>query len=116
VWAFPGRHETVTGNAPVKLGGVWTATAIILRTNKRPLRERAALVVHEMFHVHQRERHPKWEGNELELFTYPFDDAELLALRRIETESIRRAERAADPKDAACHARLALATRRERFA
>ena len=116
VWAFPGRHETVTANAPVKLGGVWTATAMIDQTNKRPLKERAALVVHEMFHVHQRERHPKWAGNELELFTYPFDDAELLALRRIETESMRRAERAAAPKDAACHARLALATRRERFA
>ncbi|HYG11753.1 MAG TPA: hypothetical protein VD835_17535 [Pyrinomonadaceae bacterium] len=116
VWAFPGRHETVTANAPVKLGGVWTATAIIEPTPRRSLKEQAALVLHEMFHVHQRERHPKWAGNELELFTYPFEDAELLALRRIETEALRRAERAARSKDAACHARLALATRRERFA
>jgi hypothetical protein len=80
------------------------------------LKERAALVIHETFHAHQRERHPKWSGNELELFTYPFEDAELLALRRIETESLRRAERAADAPDAACRARLALATRRARFA
>jgi hypothetical protein len=116
VWAFPGRHETVTANAPVKLGGVLTATVMLAPASKLSLKERAALVIHEMFHVHQRERHPKWAGNELELFAYPFEDAELLALRRIETESLRRAERAADAKTAACRARLALATRRERFA
>jgi hypothetical protein len=116
VWAFPGRHETVTANAHAKLGGVWTATVMLDPSSKLSLEERAALVIHEMFHVHQRERHPKWAGNELELFTYPFEDAELLALRRIETEHLRRAERAAGAPDAACHARLALATRRERFA
>ena len=116
VWAFAGRHETATANAPAKLNGVWTATVMIETAAKRTLRERAALVVHEMFHVHQRERHPKWSGNELELFTYPFEDAELLALRRLETEHLRRAERAASLKDAACHARLALDTRQERFA
>lgn len=116
VWAFAGRHETVAANAPMKLNGVWTATAMIESASKLSLKERAALVVHEMFHVHQRERHPKWEGNELELFNYPFEDAELLALRRLETESLRRAERAPRKPDAACHARLALDTRRERFA
>ena len=116
VWAFPGRHETVTANAPAKLGGVWTATAMIDPASGRSLKERAALVVHEMFHVHQRERHPKWAGNELELFTYPFEDAELLALRRVETEYLRRAERAADTAQAACLARHALDARRERFA
>ena len=116
VWAFPGRHETVTANAPAKLGGVWTATAMLDPASGQSLKERAALVLHEMFHVHQRERHPKWMGNELELFTYPFEDAELLALRRIETEQLRRAERAAGAGEAACRARRALATRRERFA
>jgi hypothetical protein len=117
VRAFPGRHESVTANAPVKLGGVWTATVMLEpAASKLSLIERAALVVHEMFHVHQRERHPKWSGNELELFAYPFEDAELLTLRRLETEHLRRAEHAAGLRDAACRARLALAVRRERFA
>jgi hypothetical protein len=116
VWAFAGRHETVTANAPVKLNGVLTATAMIESSSKLSLKKRAALVMHEMFHVHQRERHPKWSGNELELFTYPFEDAELLALRRLESESLRRAERATRKADAACLALLALDTRRERFA
>lgn len=116
VWAFPGRHETVTANAPVKLNGVWTATVMLEQSERRSLRERAALVLHEMFHVFQRERHPDWVGNELELFTYPFEDAPLLALRRAETETLRLAERALGQHEAACWARLALERRRERFA
>ncbi|HEY0083699.1 MAG TPA: hypothetical protein VGB61_12975, partial [Pyrinomonadaceae bacterium] len=47
VWAFPGRHETVTANASVKLGGVWTATAMIDSASKLSLKARAALVIHE---------------------------------------------------------------------
>jgi len=117
VWAFPGRHETVTANAPVKLGGVWTATVLLKSGGKQSLlRERAALVIHEAFHVFQRERHPKWSGDELELFVYPFDDPELLALRRTESESLRRADAARKLQDARCWARLALQMRRERFA
>lgn len=116
VWAFPGRHETVTANAPAKLNNVWTATVMLKPGGRQTLRERAALVVHEMFHVFQRERHPKWAGDELELFVYPFDDAELLALRRLESEYLRRADTARNLRDASCWARLALSTRRERFA
>jgi len=121
VWAFPGRHETVTANAPVKLNKVWTATVILKSGGKgSSLRERAALVIHEAFHVFQREHHPKWSGDELELFVYPFDDAELLALRRLESESLRRADiarqKTQEEEDALCWARLALQARRERFA
>ncbi|HEX8423870.1 MAG TPA: hypothetical protein VF634_10690, partial [Pyrinomonadaceae bacterium] len=116
VWAFPGRHETVTANAHAKLNNVLTATVIFKSGGTESLRQRAALVVHELFHVFQRERHPKWTGDELELFVYPFDDAELLALRRLETEALRRADTTRKLPDARCWARLALSTRRERFA
>ncbi|MCA1612780.1 MAG: hypothetical protein LC800_01245 [Acidobacteria bacterium] len=115
MWAFPGRHETVTANAHVELNGVWTATAMLAPGNKTTLRERAALVVHETFHVFQRERHPDWRGNELELFVYPFEDAEGLQLRRLESEALRRAADGARG-GAACWGRTALALRRERFA
>lgn len=116
VWAFPGRHETVTANAPAKLNNVLTATVMLKPGGKESLRERAALVIHEAFHVFQRERHPKWEGDELELFVYPFDDAELLALRREETEAMRRAETARDLRFARCWAHRALRVRNARFA
>lgn len=116
VWAFPGRHETVTGNAPAKLNNVLTATVLLKPDSRLSLAERAALVIHETFHVHQIERHPHWRGNELELFVYPFEDAELLALRREETETLRRAGTARDAKAAACWTRLALNRRSARFA
>ena len=116
VWAFPGRHETVTANAPAKLNNVLTATVMLKPGGKESLRERAALVIHETFHVFQRERYPKWSGDELQLFVYPFDDAELLALRRTESEALRRADTARKLPEARCWARLALSTRRARFA
>ena len=116
VWAFAGRHESVTSNAPVKLGGVWTATAMLTPGLSGTTTEAAATVVHEMFHVFQRERHADWQANELDLFAYPFDDAELLRLRRLESESLRRAAGATTSRDATCWAASAVRLRRARFA
>jgi hypothetical protein len=116
VYAFHGRHESVTANAPAKLNGVWAATAMIESSAKRPLREQAALVVHEAFHVFQREHHPDWSGNEVELFVYPFDDADGLSLRRLESLALVRAERALARGESACRAAAAIKLRRERFA
>ncbi|HVG29160.1 MAG TPA: hypothetical protein VM864_05510 [Pyrinomonadaceae bacterium] len=116
VYAFPGRHESVTANARAELNGVWTATAMITPDAKRPLREQAALVVHEAFHVFQRERHPDWSGDELELFVYPFEDAEGLSLRRLESLALARAEDPRPRAASACWAEAAVKLRRERFA
>jgi hypothetical protein len=116
VYAFPGRHESVTANAPAKLNGVWTATAMLASDAKRSLREQAALVVHEAFHVFQRERHPDWSGNEVELFVYPFEDAEGLSLRRLESLALVRAESARARGESGCWAATAIKLRRERFA
>jgi hypothetical protein len=116
VYAFPGRHESVTANAPAQLNGVWTATAMLEPGAKRSLREQAALVVHEAFHVFQHERHPDWSGNEVELFVYPFEDAEGLSLRRLESLALARAEDRAARGNSACWAATALRLRRERFA
>lgn len=116
VWAFPGRHESVTSNAPVKLGGVWTATALLTPDPRRTTRDAAALVVHEMFHAFQSERHADWQPNELDLFAYPFGDAEVLRLRRLESEALRRAADVAASRSASCWAASAVELRRARFA
>ena len=116
VYAFAGRHESVTANAPAQLGGVWTATAMLMPGVGRAPREQAALVIHETFHVFQRERHPDWSANELELFVYPFEDADALRLRRLETLALTRAEAARAKGVAACWASSALRFRAERFA
>lgn len=113
-WIFPGRHPAMTANNSVELGGVMTAAAL-LSNPAMSLRERAAIVAHEAFHVYQGQRHPRWVANEVELFAYPVDNASLLTLRRLETMALNRAIASSDVGESACWTRTALATRRERF-
>jgi hypothetical protein len=116
-YAWTGRHETVTANTNAEIGGLPTATVILDRPQPdRSLLDLAAVAIHEAFHVYQRAQHPGWIGNEADLFTYPIDSADLLALRRLETEALRRALGAEDVAGAACWARQALALRRQRYA
>lgn len=113
-WILAGRHPAMTANNSIELGGVMTAAAL-LSNPAMSLRERAAIVAHEAFHVYQGQRHPRWVANEVELFAYPVDDASLLTLRRLETIALNRAIRSSDVGESACWTRTALATRRERF-
>ena len=110
---FEGRYPSVTANSSADVGGVLTAT-VLLAGPTRSARDLAPLAVHEAFHVFQRARHPTWVGNEADLFVYPTDDPAPLALRRLETEALRRA--VADPGGPARWARASLALRGRRFA
>lgn len=101
---YEGRHPSVTANSSVAIGGVETAT--VLAPNPTP-----GLIAHETFHVYQRTKHPQWTANEADLFTYPVDDAEALALVRREANALRLA--LSGDKSAA---QLALELRRQRFA
>jgi alpha-beta hydrolase superfamily lysophospholipase len=101
---YEGRHPLVNANSSVQLGGVETAT--IVSPSPTP-----ALIAHEKFHVHQRTKHPSWSANEADLFVYPDDDVEALALQQREFDALRIAL-----TGDGCAARLALALRRERFA
>jgi hypothetical protein len=113
VWAFTGRHPSVAGNSCAELGLVRTVT-LLLPSTRAPLRTLAGLLIHEAFHIFQQERHPGWSANEAELFTYPVDDAHLLALRRLETEALRRALLSSTRDQAFGWARAALELRKER--
>jgi hypothetical protein len=86
---YPGQHPEVRSNTSANIGGVSTATFIMNPAAKRSLTESAGIVIHETFHVFQRQHHPDWTANEGELFTYPVEDAEGLHLRRLETEALR---------------------------
>lgn len=112
----PGQHPLVRANTSVTLGGVDTATLVLDRPEPRPARELAAIAVHEAFHVYQGQRHPKWGGNEVDLFTYPVDDPALLQLSRLEAEALRRALSAKRERESACWTAAALDVRRRRFA
>jgi len=110
-----GRDPLVWANSSVMMGGVRTAT-VMPGTASASLAERAAVVIHEKFHVYQIARHPHWEANEVDLFTYPVGDGAQLALRRQESAALQRALAARDPGIAACWSRRALDARRQRFA
>jgi hypothetical protein len=115
-FVYPGRYERVIANTNVEIGGVSTGTLLLNRFRAdTPLRQIAAVALHELFHVFQREHQPHWVANEAQLFTYPVTKAELLALRRQETEALRRALAADGPEQRARWARRALAARTERF-
>ncbi|HUP65178.1 MAG TPA: hypothetical protein VM557_07850 [Thermoanaerobaculia bacterium] len=111
-----GRHEAITANTAVEIGGVLTAT--LLLDSRRPLdsvTDLAATAVHEAFHADQRANHPSWGANEADLFVYPTDDAELLALRRMETAALRWALAAGESEESRCWSRTALQLRKERY-
>lgn len=114
VWTYTGRHPSVVANTSTELAGVRIATLMPAEA-RSTLAERVGVLIHELFHVFQRERHPGWSGNEAELFTYPVDDAEHLTLRRLETEALRRALSAEYTIFARCWGRNSLELRRERF-
>jgi hypothetical protein len=115
VWAFAGKYPVLRANTSMELGGVTTATLLVDPDRPRTARDWASIMIHETFHVFQRERHSTWSGNEAELFVYPMDDAGPLAARRLETEAFRRALAAKEPKEAACWTSRALDERRDRF-
>ena len=112
-----GRHPAVTSNSSADIGGVMTATLLADgQRGKLPGLDLAAIALHEAFHVFQRKQHPTWQANEGDLVLYPIEDARVLALRRLETEALRRALATTDTARAACLGRLAIDYRTQRFA
>jgi len=71
-----------------------------------------AVLIHECFHVFERQKHPLWVANEAALFTYPVEDSQALALSRLELEAMSRALAAANP---ACWSARVREVRQRRF-
>ncbi|MDH4271512.1 MAG: hypothetical protein OEW18_05995 [Candidatus Aminicenantes bacterium] len=116
-----GRYPAVVGNRLIQIDGIWVATSIpqtfspITQARYTPA-ERAAVIIHEKFHVFQKRRHPDWRPNDAGLFDYPLDTEESLALKRMEVEATCRAVTAERDEDAAGWASSALDIRRQRLA
>lgn len=113
LFRFPGLHPSVRANTVMELNGVLTATLLLDRS--RTLRENLGTLVHELFHAFQREHHPEWQANEVELLTYPEDDAEILALRWLELLALKKAISQRHRDRALAWGRLFLRTRETRF-
>lgn len=114
VLVMQGRAEEVTANSSATIGGVRTAT-LMPPSAGTSLRNRAGVLIHEAFHVFQREHHKAWSANEAELFTYPFSDTAQVAMQHEELEALKRglvAKRGAG----ACWAKIAMGVRARRLA
>jgi len=117
VHVFDGRHEAIVANSSTSIGGEATATVMLESLPAEwTLEECAALVVHEGFHVFQGTTVRTWGANETDLFLYPVESRTLLALRRLETEALRRAFALGGSDAALAWSARALELRRERFA
>jgi hypothetical protein len=116
LWSYDGHHEAVRANTSTEIGGALSATLLGGSDTTHAPATLAAVLLHEAFHVYQRQKHPAWQANEVELFVYPVEDAGLLAERRLETEALRRALGAHDETARACWAGRALALREARYA
>src|SRR5690349_15842840 len=114
VFILDGRDASLTANTNVDVGGVQTAAVML--DSDTSLRDAAALVAHEAFHVFQREHFPKWIANEADLFVYPVDNAGMLQRRFMETEALRRALLARDRNETACWIAEAMRARSARVA
>ena len=115
VFAFPGRHATVTANSSATLGGTPTATALwSAGGGARTPAALAAVMVHEAFHVFEQKQHPSWTADEGQLFVYPSADASNLADARLEIATLRRALLDRSVEGARCRAAAAWEIRRTR--
>jgi hypothetical protein len=116
IYVFEGRHPAVVANCAADIGGVTTATVMLQPPlTDRTVRGMAALVLHEAFHVFQHTTGRTWGANEASLFMYPVEDTDLLSLRRLETEALRRAFAAKEEGEITGWARTALGLRQQRF-
>ena len=113
VYVHDGRHPAVTANSTALIDNILTATLLPM-PDSLTMRERVGLVVHELFHAFLTKRQPKWLANEAELFVYPVEDAQNIALARLETEALRRALQE-QGETSVCWAAAAMEVRRQRF-
>ncbi len=120
VLVFDGQHPAAAATGVSRFEGTWGAV-LVLRHRSRLTgrsysdRDLGAIMVHEMFHVFQKLRHPDWRPNEAILFDYPVDSSKRLALRRLEIAAFLRALRSPRAEEAVRWAAVALRQREKRL-
>ncbi len=116
VFVYDGRYPVVTASSVVEIAGTPTASVMFDRSANQAPTVLASVAIHEAFHVYQQACHPTWQGNEVVRYLFPVDDANLLFLRRIETEALRRALAAKESEEKRCWTLRALRARQDRYA
>ena len=114
-YIFDGHHPKVVANSSTVIDEIRVATVMKESLTAKSLQSSAALVIHELFHVYQREHHPEWSANEAHLFSYPFTDRKVYQLRLMESKAFFYAMQKTDISAAAKWILVALSYRTERY-
>jgi hypothetical protein len=114
VWVYAGRHAAMRWNSNVDLNGVRTATLMLTIQPGRAVDLEASFLLHEVFHLFSKPRHPTWKPDEMYRYSYPLDDVEKHTLLLMEEEALARALEAEEEAAAAGWAAAALRWRRQR--
>ena len=114
MWVYAGRHAAMRWNSNVDLNGVRTATLVLTIQPGRAVDLEASFLLHEVFHVFSKPRHPTWTPNEMHRYSYPMDDVENYSLLLMEEEALARALEAEEDTVASGWAAAALRWRRQR--
>jgi hypothetical protein len=115
IWVFEGRHRAMRWNSTASIGGEMTATLMLTIEPGRAVELEASYLLHEVFHLFSKPRHPSWRPNEMVRYSYPMDSAENFYLLILEEEALARAVEAERSETAARWAATALAARARRI-
>ncbi|MCH9648685.1 MAG: hypothetical protein K0U98_10630 [Deltaproteobacteria bacterium] len=114
VWASAQRLDSMSWNGVIDLGGVQTAALVLTLEPGREVTFEASILLHEVFHLFSKPRHPTWRPNEMHRYSYPVADLENHTLLLLEGEALARALEAEENGMAVRWAATALQWRRQR--
>ncbi len=96
-----GHRPEVRANTSILLDGVPTATLWLDQGSQCSAQDWAAICVHECSHVLQRRVRPGWKADEMRLVSWPHEDIDEPAWRRLESDVLGRAVEATDRRESA---------------
>jgi hypothetical protein len=114
VWETDGRHAAMRWNSNADLAGIRVATLLLTIQPGREVDLEASFLLHEVFHLYSKPRHPTWNPDEMDRYGYPLEDLENSSLLLLEEEALARALEAENESLAASWAALAMHWRQQR--
>lgn len=114
VWETDGRHAAMRWNSNADLAGIRIATLLLTIEPGRDVDLEASFLLHEVFHLFSKPRHPTWNPNEMSRYGYPLEDPENYSLLLLEEEALARALETGNDALAASWATLAIQWRQQR--
>ncbi len=82
VFVCEGRYSSIVANTSTDINGILTSVCMTSIGSGKSVEQFVSTIVHESFHVFQKEYYGNWNVNEASTFTYPSTNAEIWELRK----------------------------------